>query len=700
MPVFTLDSLHLILLFPMLGFLLNGIFGKFLGRRFVNFVAVSVMLLSAWQASLTVYQLYRVGKDAAGNWTGARLTQDLYTWFSAGDLTVEASLMVDPLTAVMILIITWVGLLIHIYSTAYMDHEDGFWRYFAYLNLFIFSMLILVMGKSLVLMFVGWEGVGLCSYLLIGYWYDDAAKAAAGLKAFVVNRIGDFGFILGMFTLFVLFKTLDPVELEAKVKALTSLTAVLPNGGPLAGMAIGTAISLAMVCLFIGASGKSAQIPLYIWLPDAMAGPTPVSALIHAATMVTAGVYMLSRLNFLLVLSPYAMGFIAIVGGLTALFAATIGFAQTDIKKVLAYSTVSQLGYMFLGVGVGAFVASIFHLMTHAFFKACLFLGSGSVIHGMSGEQDIRKMGGLRTYMPRTRDTFLMATLAIMGFPLTAGFMSKDEILWWAFASPRGSPLLWLMGFVGAGFTSFYMWRCYFMTFSGDGRRMDHHAKEHVHESPSAMTAPLWILGVLSLVGGFVGVPAAIGAPVAKMMGQQGNAYHGNFLLNWLQPVYATGSNHALSVTSSGSRLFAEAAELSVRAGVDPHVWEYLLMAASVLVALAGWAAARALYFPEPKEETLSNIPKGPLALVYRGALNKWWIDELYNATIIQPIKFVSDRILRAIDAFVVDGLLTVVPPALVKITGNVVARVQNGDLQRYVVLIVFGICALLVYLR
>ncbi|MBI5494877.1 MAG: NADH-quinone oxidoreductase subunit L [Deltaproteobacteria bacterium] len=693
MPVFQLDSLHLILLFPFLGFLVNGIFGKFLGRRFVNFVAVSAMVLSAWQSTLTVFQLWRVG-SRDGHWVGARLVQNLYNWFTAGSFSVDVTLMVDPLTAVMIMVVTWVGLLIHIYSTGYMEHDDGFWRYFAYLNLFIFSMLILVMGKSLVLMFVGWEGVGLCSYLLIGFWFEDAAKAAAGLKAFVVNRVGDFGFILGMFTLVVLFGTLDSVELEQKVAALKSLDTLLPMGGPLAGMAVGTAITMAVLLMFVGATGKSAQIPLYIWLPDAMAGPTPVSALIHAATMVTAGVYMLSRVNFLVVLSPTAMLVIALVGGCTALFAATIGFAQTDIKKVLAYSTVSQLGYMFLGAGVGAFVASIFHLVTHAFFKACLFLGSGSVIHGMGGEQDIRKMGGLRKYMPRTRDTFLMATLAIMGFPLTAGFMSKDEILWWAYASPAvGSwnVVLWLMGFIGAGCTSFYMWRCYFMTFSGDGRRIDHHAKEHVHESPSAMTAPLWILGVLSLVGGFFGVPALLGEPVAKMLGQHGNAYHGNFILNWLEPVYAVGSTHPLARS-----MFAGPGELAARAGAG-HTMEWVLMIASVLVGLGGWWLASRMYFPEPSP-ALANIPKGGLAFIYRGALNKWWIDELYNAVIIQPVKWVSDRVLRAIDAFVVDGLLTVVPPAVVKLTGSVVARVQNGDMQRYVALIVLGVCLALMY--
>jgi NADH-quinone oxidoreductase subunit L len=455
---------------------------------------------------------------------------------------------------------------------------------------------------------------------------------------------------------------------------------------------LGAAITTAILCLFVGATGKSAQIPLYVWLPDAMAGPTPVSALIHAATMVTAGVYMLNRLNFLVVLSPTAMGVIAFIGAFTALFAATIGFAQTDIKKVLAYSTVSQLGYMFLGAGVGAFVASMFHLVTHAFFKACLFLCSGSVIHGMGGEQDIRKMGGLRTFMPRTRDTFLLATLAIMGFPLTSGFMSKDEILWWSFASPRGNAGFWLMGLIGAGCTSFYMWRCYFMTFSGDGRRMDAQAKGHVHESPAAMTVPLYILAGLALVGGLLGVPALIGEPVAHLLGAQGNVYHGNFLLNWLQPVYATAALHPGS-----AHLFAVAAELKP-AVQHAHAFEWGLMLASVFVGLGAWWAASKLYYPEPSG-WLQSVPKGALGVVYRGALEKWWMDEIYNALLVRPIKVMSNFLYRVMDNILIDGLLTVVPPVLVRLTAALVARIQNGDVQRYVVFILLGTCGVLIFL-
>jgi len=709
MKLYQLDSLHLILLFPLLGFLLNGILGKWLGRTFVNFVAVAVMVLSAWQSALTVWTLRNWGTENLGTdnaqWVGARVQETLYTWMSAGDFQVDVTLMVDPLSAIMILVITWVGLLIHIYSTAYMSHDDGYWRYFAYLNLFIFSMLILVMGQSLVLMFVGWEGVGLCSYLLIGFWFEDAAKASAGLKAFVVNRVGDFGFLIGMFILFVLFQTLDPVVLEQKVRALSDLSRDVGGNGPLGNLAIGTAITMAVLCLFVGATGKSAQIPLYIWLPDAMAGPTPVSALIHAATMVTAGVYMLSRLNFIVVLSPTAMTVIAVIGALTALGAATIGFAQTDIKKVLAYSTVSQLGYMFLGAGVGAFVASMFHLITHAFFKACLFLGSGSVIHGMGGEQDIRKMGGLRTLMPRTRDTFLLATLAIMGFPLTAGFMSKDEVLWWSFASPRGHLLLWLAGLLGAGCTSFHKWRCYFMTFSGDGRRIEPETRHHVHESPAAMTIPLYILGILSLAGGLLGVPAVLGGPVAKLFGVGGNvadqhlAYHGNFLLNWLQPIYATGASHPL-VRGDTGLLYAAAGELAFKSslGTHPEVMEWVMMGLSVGVGLLSWFLASKLYYPEPSP-ALASIPKGPLGALYRGALNKWYVDEIYNAVIIRPVKWVSMVFHRFVDDILVDGLLTAVPPFFVDISGRIVARIQNGDVQRYVVLVVVGLCLTLIYL-
>ncbi|MEW5850797.1 MAG: NADH-quinone oxidoreductase subunit L [Myxococcota bacterium] len=695
MPTYPVDNLHLILLFPLLGFLLNGTLGRILGRGFVHFVAVSVMLLSAWQSALTVWTLKNWGSPG-GEWQGARLSQTLYTWIRSGDLTVDATLTVDPLTAVMILVITWIGLLIHIYSTAYMEHEDGYHRYFAYLNLFVFSMLILVMGQSLVLMFVGWEGVGLCSYLLIGYWFQDAAKAGAGLKAFVVNRIGDFGFLLGMFILFTLFGTLDTVELEQRVaEGVKDLSVALKDVGPLSGLTLGAAITLAVLGLFVGATGKSAQIPLYVWLPDAMAGPTPVSALIHAATMVTAGVYMLSRVNYLVVLSPTAMGVIATVGACTALFAATIGFAQTDIKKVLAYSTVSQLGFMFLGAGVGAFVASIFHLVTHAFFKACLFLGSGSVIHGMSGEQDIRKMGGLAKLMPRTRDTFLLATLAIMGFPLTSGFMSKDEILWWSFASARGSPILWVIGVITAGCTSFYMWRCYYMTFAGDGRRMEPDARHHAHESPPSMTGPLYILGLASLVGGLLGVPAVLGEPLARMFGSEGNVYHGNFLLNWLQPVYASAARNPLSAS-----LFAHAGELVPRMDEHAaHTLEWVLMISSVVLAIGGWVAARALYSPEPSP-VLYKIPKTPgLALAYRGALDKWWVDEVYNAVIVRPIKDISGFLYRVVDVILVDGLLTVVGPQLVRVVGTLTARIQNGDVQRYVTFIIIGAGATLVYL-
>ncbi|HSL91173.1 MAG TPA: NADH-quinone oxidoreductase subunit L, partial [Candidatus Limnocylindrales bacterium] len=402
--------------------------------------------------------------------------QVLFPWIQAGGFSAPAALQLDPLSSVMILVVTGVGFLIHVYSVGYMSHEKAFARYFVYLNLFTFAMLVLVLGSNYLLMFVGWEGVGLCSYLLIGYWYEKKSASDAGKKAFIVNRIGDFGFMLGMFLLFWTFGSVSYTEVFARIPALTA------DGTLTAGIA--TAITL---LFFLGAVGKSAQIPLYVWLPDAMEGPTPVSALIHAATMVTAGVYMVARSNALYLLSPVSMGVVAAVGAATAIFSATIGITQNDIKRVLAYSTVSQLGYMFLACGVGAFTAGIFHLMTHAFFKALLFLGSGSVIHALSGEQDMRRMGGLKKHLPITFTTMFVATLAIAGIPGLSGFFSKDEILWQSFSSPYGHVGLWAVATVAAGVTAFYMFRLVFLTFFGDSR-MNPQVEKHVHESPYSMT--------------------------------------------------------------------------------------------------------------------------------------------------------------------------------------------------------------------
>ncbi|HUI25614.1 MAG TPA: NADH-quinone oxidoreductase subunit L, partial [Candidatus Kryptonia bacterium] len=505
-------------------------------------------------------------------------------------------------------------------------------------------MLILVLADSLPLLFVGWEGVGLCSYLLIGFWYDKDENASAGKKAFIVNRIGDAGFLLGTFLLFWNLgtgaHTFTFVELQAHVKDV-------PLG----------VVTAAALLLFVGATGKSAQLPLYVWLPDAMAGPTPVSALIHAATMVTAGVYMIARLNFLYVLTPTALAVVAWIGALTALFAATIGIAQNDIKKVLAYSTISQLGYMFLGVGVGAFSAGVFHLMTHAFFKALLFLGAGSVIHGMSGEQDMQKMGGLRRHMPITFGTFFIANLAIAGIPGFAGFFSKDEILLRAFTSENGSPALWLLGAVGAGLTAFYMYRLLFLTFYGECRA-DAEVAHHIHESSGSMTLPLIVLAVLSIVGGWIGLPA--------------HWLWGNRFEQFLAPVF--GHPEAEHV---GAAL------------------EYGLMLTSVVIALLGIAVAYFCYIVQPGMPMLiAWRAKGLYDLLF----NKYYVDELYDALVVQPIRRLSNGLWKDVDTAVIDGAVNGAAEA-VSAAGGVWRRWQSGNVQHYALSLFAGAVAIIGYL-
>ncbi|MFH1810082.1 MAG: NADH-quinone oxidoreductase subunit L [Pseudomonadota bacterium] len=685
MQTYLDSSLYLIPLFPLIGAVLWGVLGKKLGRTAVSWLAPSMIFLAATEATFAVLRMVDLGTTSGetfvGGFVGARLEQHLWTWMSVGDLQVDLMLRLDPLTAVMLMVVGWVSFVIHVYSVGYMAHDEGYWRFFSYLNLFVFAMLVLVLGGNLPVLFVGWEGVGLCSYLLIGFWYSDTEKAQAGLKAFVVNRVGDFGFLIGLFTLFSVFGTVDFGQLELAVRNTVNVDATILEG-VFAGWTYRAAITFACLMLFVGATGKSAQIPLFVWLPDAMAGPTPVSALIHAATMVTAGVYMTVRLNFLFALSPTAMGVIAIVGGLTALFAATIGMAQTDIKKVLAYSTVSQLGYMFLACGVGAWIAAIFHLMTHAFFKACLFLGSGSVIHACGGEQDIREMGGLHKKMPITAWTMGLSTLAIMGLPPLSGFFSKDEILWMAFASPRGGPAIWAMGFVGAGLTAFYMWRMMFMTFSGSTRGLSEKARHHLHESPASMTVPLIILAFLAVVGGWVGIPAIFGA-------------FDNYFTLWLDPLFVTAAAHPgnVGLFAAGESLAAEL-ELTVHS----HAAEWGLMGGSVIIGLAGLALAWALYKGGPAPFT-ARVPKmAGVGAVYRTLLNKYWVDEGYA---IFPVGFVHvlARVCnRVIDVVFVDGLLTKVAPLVVRVTGGAVAWVQNGDAQRYMAFVLFGLAALLYF--
>src|SRR6516162_9805347 len=500
-----LNLIWLIPLFPAAGFVINGLFGKRMSKTIVGFIACAMVFISFVIAAGAVFQLLQLDPMHRSH------VVKLYEWINAGAahtsegplarFTVDWAFLLDPLSSVMILVVTGIGFLIHVYSTGYMHEEDGFYRFFAYLNLFMFSMLTLVLGSNYLMMFIGWEGVGLCSYLLIGYYFLKKSAGDAAKKAFVVNRVGDWGLSIGIFLIFYHFGSLE----------FTKVGEIVREGAASGLFHVGDAMFVTIaLALFVGATGKSAQIPLFVWLPDAMEGPTPVSALIHAATMVTAGVYMVARSNFIYQMAPQAMTVVAVIGAVTAFFAASIGLVQNDIKRVLAYSTVSQLGYMFLALGVGAFAAGIFHLMTHAFFKALLFLGSGSVIHAMHHEQDMRKMGALWNRIPITFKTMFVGTLAISGTPFLSGFFSKDEILWQAFSSPHGRKYLWLIGVTVAGMTSFYMFRLLFMTFFGESR-VDHHTSHHVHESPKSMTIPLIVLAIGAVFAGYVGLPSWLG---------------------------------------------------------------------------------------------------------------------------------------------------------------------------------------------
>ena len=600
------DKLWLIPFFPLLGSVINGLLGKKIKNEKVIGAIGTLAIASSFVVSCKYF--FQLLGD-----TEKVHEQVIASWMSVGPLQVDWGFLLDPLSALMIMVVTGVGSLIHLYSVGYMHGEGGFYRYFSYLNLFCFSMLMLVLGNNALVMFIGWEGVGLCSYLLIGYYFHKQSAGDAAKKAFVVNRVGDFGFLLGLLTL---YWTLGS---EHGVWTL-NFVEIAKHGHLLgAGSLVVTIITL---CFFLGATGKSAQIPLYTWLPDAMEGPTPVSALIHAATMVTAGVYMIGRMNGLFAMAPDTMMTIAIVGAATAIFAASIGLAQNDIKRVLAYSTVSQLGYMFLAMGVGAFTAGIFHLMTHAFFKACLFLGSGSVIHALSGEQDMRFMGGLRKHMPYTHATFLIATIAIAGIPGLAGFFSKDEILWWAFASTRGHWLLWLVAAGAAGMTAFYMFRLVFMTFYGK-ERLTHHAKHHLHESPFVITLPLMVLAVLSVFGGYVGVPAILGGA--------------NHIHHFLEPVFGH-STETFGLSAHGS-----------------HAAAYGLMGVSIGIAVVGIALAYLMYLKSPE------LPARFVASfqgLHRAVFNKWYVDEIYDALFINPTKRLGTFLWKGFDVVVVDGIV------------------------------------------
>ncbi|MFN8008685.1 MAG: NADH-quinone oxidoreductase subunit L [Terriglobia bacterium] len=631
MPLST--RLLLVALLPLLGAVLNGLLGKKLSNASVRLVACTSTGLSFLLALTCFWTLHQTPHESVST-----LNFNYFHWIQAGSFNANFGFMYDPLSAVMVLVVTGIGFLIHVYSTGYMAHEEGYYRFFAYLNLFMFSMLTLVLANNFLLMFVGWEGVGLCSYLLIGFWYLKKSASDAGKKAFIVNRIGDFGFILGIFLTFWTFGTID----FQRVFSMAAGRNIEAYGE------LGTCTAICIL-LFIGAMGKSAQLPLYVWLPDAMEGPTPVSALIHAATMVTAGVYMVARCNALYVLAPTALQLVAVVGAATALFAASIGLVQNDIKKVLAYSTVSQLGYMFLGCGVGAFGAGIFHLMTHAFFKALLFLGAGSVIHAMGGEQDIRKMGGLKDKIRTTWWTMLVGTIAIAGFPPLAGFFSKDEILWRTFATGHWG--LWLVAAVAAGMTSFYMFRMLLLTFYGKSR-MSHEVEHHVHESPFSMTGPLQVLAIGSIVAGWVGIPQIIGHLFGGIP---------NFFEHFLEPVFARPAVEALIHETAGM--------------------EWGMMGVALGIAIAGYLLAYAFYVQNPAlPDRLMTRFHG----LYNTLLNKYWVDEIYDALLVNPIHWLSTNLLwGVVDVRLIDGAVNGAGNA-VRESGSLLRRVQSGYIRSY----------------
>jgi NADH-quinone oxidoreductase subunit L len=657
--------LALIPLLPAAGALFNGLLGSRLPRRVVHWVACGTIGVAFLISLMAVKTLLAGAHEADGHKVYPELYYRLYEWFGTGALHVDVAFFFDPLAAVMCLVVTGVGFLIHVYSVGYMHGDRSYARYFTYLNLFAFAMLILVLADNLVLLFVGWEGVGLASFLLIGFWYEDPEKAFAGKKAFIVNRIGDFAVLLALFMLFSFTGTFEIPLIRELLGGY-----VTPGEGGVGvltpqGVAFAPFAAVIGILLFIGCTGKSAQIPLFTWLPDAMAGPTPVSALIHAATMVTAGVYLVARMSFLFVLSDVAMMVVAVVGVLTALMAATIGMAQNDIKRVLAYSTVSQLGFMFVAVGVGAYAAGIFHLMTHAFFKALLFLGSGAVIHALHGEQDIRKMGGLRRHLPITHITFLIGCIAISGVPLFSGFFSKDEILWGAFAGVHGpvflQTLVWVMAVVTAGITAFYMFRLYFLTFHGEYRG-DSHALAHLHRPSLSMATPLVVLAVLSLFGGYLNVPEFVGG--------------GAHLHHWLSQ---------------------SVAELPVRFTEDVHLWEWIAMLVSIVVALSGIAVAWLFYVRRPE---LPERATGRLRGAYTLVKNKYYVDELYDSVVVRPLKATALGLYKVVDRLLIDTVLVHGFAALGSFGGRLVRMFQNGDVQRYAFFILFGLSLmiLLVY--
>lgn len=621
------ETIPYIVLLPLIGFIINGLLGKKMPKNVVGILGTLMVVIPFFLSVSLFLQIKETGQPIQYVW---------FNWITLNEITLNIGFYIDQLSVWMMMIITGIGSIIHIYSIGYMHDDEGFYKFFAYLNLFIFSMLTLIMGSSYLIMFFGWEGVGLCSYLLIGFWFKNKEYGYAARKAFVMNRIGDLGFLLGMFLIWNQFKSLDFVQILPNISMLDNSTL--------------TAIAL---LLFIGAVGKSAQLPLFTWLPDAMAGPTPVSALIHAATMVTAGIYLVIRSNAIFLSSEVAQEVILVVALVTSLMAALIAIQQNDIKKVLAYSTVSQLGLMFVALGVGAYDTALFHLTTHAFFKALLFLGAGSVIHAMSGEQDIRSMGGLRKKLPSTYWTFLIGTLAIIGFPLMSGFFSKDEILARSFAY---APWVWGMVLVISILTAFYMLRLFYLTFFGDFKGT-HHQKDHLHESPSSMTIPLWILAILSLAGGVLNIP---------------ELFHGNhFLASWLEPV------------------------ITGRVGIHEisHTTEWILMGVTTAIILG------IIYYSYRKYAVNKDIAPADDKIhgLNKTFANKFYVDEIYDTVIVEPVQFGSrvahDYMEKSFIDRIVEGF-----GSFVKGLANIVRKTQDGNLEIYLLGMVIGAIALFLY--
>jgi len=627
------NYIWLIPILPLAGFIINGLGRNSLSEKMIGFIGSFLVFISFGLSVSAFLQIHS---------TNHSINVTLFDWINTGLFHVSFSFLVDQLSSLMLLIITGIGFLIHLYSIGYMHGDNGFGKFFAYLNLFVFFMLLLVLGSNYVVMFIGWEGVGLCSYLLIGFWYTNPSYADAAKKAFIMNRIGDLGFLMGIFLINRYLGGFDFATVFAKAAAT-------PAGS--------APFVLLTILLFVGATGKSAQIPLFTWLPDAMAGPTPVSALIHAATMVTAGIYMIARSSILFTLAPDTMHVIAIIGLATAIFAALIALTQTDIKKVLAYSTVSQLGYMFLGLGVGAYTGAFFHLMTHAFFKGLLFLGAGSVIHGVSGEQDMRKMGGLKSKLPITFITMLVGTLAISGIPPFSGFFSKDEILSHAFAQ---SPILYILGVIGAMLTAFYMFRMLYLTFYGKFRGT-HEQEHHLHESSATMTIPLIVLAILAAIGGLLNWPASLG----------GN----NWLQHWLEPVF------------SASNAITHTAEI-------PKGTEVLLMCVSVGAAVIAIIYAYRKY---NKNATVPVSDEEERSFLANLSYHKFYLDEIYDTLIRKPLDALSGFLYRIIDRMGIDGLVNSIGDAPVEASKGL-RLLQTGNVGFYIFMMVIGIISLLVY--